>query len=307
MSDNIMPIIRSLVAKKLLENGYSQLKVAKVLGITQPAVNRYVNRNYDEMLSKIETLGISRDWVMRVVNNVVELIMNNKEYEALEYLTNTIIMELGSLRLCDAHRRLVSSLPTTCNVCSVLITGIADSVIRNMERALSIIESHPEIQSIIPRVLMNIVEAKPGALTEDDVVGVPGRIDAHGGRVIIGSKPIYGGSRHLGRLIIRCMRINPRYRSVASIRYDDRVEMALRELGIRYIKVGPHEDPSEDSVINSVVNSLGNDRELDVVVDLGGYALEPITYVFGMDSVDVALKIISIALKITQLSPNPIN
>ncbi len=103
------------------------------------------------------------------------------------------------------------------------------------------------------------------------------------------------------------MRINPRYRSVASIRYDDRVEMALRELGIRYIKVGPHEDPSEDSVINSVVNSLGNDRELDVVVDLGGYALEPITYVFGMDSVDVALKIISIALKITQLSPNPIN
>ncbi len=307
MSDNILPIIRGLVAKKLLEYGYSQLRIAKVLGITQPAVNRYVNRDYEEVLGKIEALGISRDWMMRVVNNVVELIMSNREYEALEYLTNTIIMELGSLRLCDAHRRLIPSLPTTCNVCSVLITGVADSVIRNVERSLSILESHPEIHSVIPRVLMNIVEAKPGALTEDDVVGVPGRIDAHGNRVIIGSKPIYGGSRHLGKLIIRCMRINPRYRSVASIRYDNKVEMALRELGIRYVKVGPHEDPNEDSVINSVVNSLGNDGELDAVVDLGGYALEPITYVFGMDSVDVALKIISIALKITQLSPNLTN
>lgn len=302
-AENVLPIIRSLIAKRLLESGYSQLKVARILGVTQPAVNRYVSRNYEELLSKAESLGIDRGgWVLEVVKNVVELILSDKEYEALEYLTNAVLMELGSLRLCDAHKRLVPpSLPINCNVCSVLITGISDSIIRNVERALLILESHPEIQAVIPRVLMNIVEAKPGAVTEDDVVGVPGRIDAHDGRVIIGSRPTYGGSKHLGRLIIKCMNVNSRYRSVASIKYDSKVEDALRELGIRYAKAGPpHESPpSEDDVINAVVNSLTKDPALEAVIDLGGYALEPVTYVFGLDAVDVALKVVRIASRIT--------
>ncbi len=299
-AENVLPIIRSLIAKRLLESGYSQLRVAKILGVTQPAVNRYVSRDYDELLSKAESLGINRDWVLEVVKNVVELVLSGREYEALEYLTNAVIMELGSLRLCDAHRRLVPSLPTNCNVCSVLITGISDSIIKNVERALSILEAHPEIQVVIPRVLMNIVEAKPGAVTEDDVVGVPGRIDAHDGRVIIGSRPTYGGSKHLGRLIIKCMNVNPRYRSVASIKYDEKVENALRGgLGIHYVKVGPHESPNEDEVISAVANSLIKDPTLEVVIDLGGYALEPVTYVFGLDAMDVALKIVRIASKIT--------
>ncbi len=298
VSENVLPIIRSLIAKKLLEHGYSQLRVAKVLGVTQPAVNRYVGRDYEELLSRADSIGINRDWMLRVVNNVVELILGDREYEALEYLTNAIIMELGSLRLCDAHRRLVPSLPINCSVCSVFITGTSDSVIRNMERALSILETHPEIGVVMPRVLMNIVEARPGAATENDVVGVPGRIDAHDGRVIIGSRPIYGGSKHLSKLIIKCMNANPRYRSVASIKYDDKVERVLKELNIHYTKVGPHEGSNEDEVIDAVANSLIKDPTLEAVIDLGGYALEPITYVFGLDSVDVVLKVIRIASRI---------
>ena len=299
IAENVLPIIRSLVAKRLLESGYSQLRVAKVLGVTQPAVNRYVSKDYDELLSKAESLGINRGWLLRIVDNVVELIISGKEYEALEYLTNSVLMELGSLRLCSAHKRLVPSIPVNCNVCSVLITGISDSIIKNVERALSILETHPEIQVVIPRVLMNIVEAKPGAVTEDEVVGVPGRIDAHDGRVIIGSRPTYGGSKHLGKLIIKCMGANSRYRSVASIKYDDKVERALKELNIHYAKVGPHESSNEDEVINAVTSSLVKDPALEAVIDLGGYALEPVTYIFGLDSIDVVLKVIRIASKIT--------
>jgi len=50
VADNVLPVIRSLVAKKLLESGYSQLRIARVLGITQPAVNRYVNRDINELM-----------------------------------------------------------------------------------------------------------------------------------------------------------------------------------------------------------------------------------------------------------------
>jgi predicted fused transcriptional regulator/phosphomethylpyrimidine kinase/predicted transcriptional regulator len=298
VTENVLPIIRSLVAKRLLENGYSQLRIARILGITQPAVNRYVSRDINEIISKAEDLGLSKDWLDRIVNNIVELILSNKEYEALEYLTNTITMELGSLRLCKAHRRVVPSIPANCNACSILITGIGDSTTRSLRRALTLLEEHPEIETVTPRVLMNIVEAKPGATNEMDAVGVPGRIDAHDGKVIIGSEPIYGGSRHLGKLIIKCMKANPRYRSVASIKYDEKVERTLRELGMKYVKIGPHEKTSEDEVINSVAKALCNDPTLMAVIDLGGYALEPVTYVFGFDAVDTALKIISIASKI---------
>lgn len=75
------------------------------------------------------------------------------------------------------------------------------------------------------------------------------------------------------------MNVNPRYRSVASIKYDSKIENALRELGIRYAKAGPHESYSEDDVINAVANSLNKDPTIEAVIDLGGYALEPVTYV----------------------------
>ncbi|MCG2886784.1 MAG: phosphomethylpyrimidine kinase [Vulcanisaeta sp.] len=295
VAEHVLPIIRSLVAKRLMEKGFSQLRIARVLGITQPAVNRYVSKDTNELVSKAEALGIDKEWLVKIVDNVVNLVINGKEYEALEYLTSTIITELGSLRLCEAHRRAVQYLPVNCNVCSILLTGVTDSVLRNLEKALAILETHPEIQVLMPRVLMNIVEAKPGAITERDVAGLPGRIDVHDGKVLIGSRPIYGGSKHLGKLMIKCIGINPRYRSVMNIKYDETIEQALKKLGMRYVKVGPHEKPSEDEVIDSVANALSADPSLDAVIDLGGYALEPITYVFGFDAIDVVLKVINIA------------
>ncbi|WP_069807467.1 thiamine-phosphate synthase family protein [Vulcanisaeta thermophila] len=295
VTEHVMPIIRSLIAKRLTLVGFSQLRIAKVLGITQPAVNRYINKDEGKLLGKIRELGIDSGWVMGIVDNVVRLVMEGREYEALEYLTNEIALELGSLRLCNAHRRVVPTIPTTCNVCSILLAGISDSVIKNLERALSILESHPEVRYLIPRVLMNIVEAKPNAATEDDVAGVPGRIGVFENRVVIGSRPSYGGSKHLGRLIVRVMAHKPQYRSVASIKYDEEVEEAIKSSGFRYSKVGPHEKPNEDEVVDNVTDAIRREPDLDVVIDLGGYGLEPVTYVFGMDSVDTVMKIIKIA------------
>lgn len=293
--ENVMPIIRSLIAKKLVGQGLSQLRIAKILGITQPAVNRYVNKDEDELMRRINELGLDTGWVETIVDNVVKLVMEGRENDALEYLTNTIALELGSLKLCEAHRRVVPTIPINCTACSILLIGINDSIIRNVERALSMLEAHPEIKYLIPRVLMNIVEAKPNATNEDDVVGVPGRIGVYGDRIIIGSKPTYGSSRHLGRLIIRCMAYKPQFRSVASIRYDEKVENAIKSAGLKYTKVGPHKEANEDEVIEEVSTAIKNEPNLDVVIDLGGYGLEPVSYVFGMDSIDTAMKILRIA------------
>lgn len=41
MSRDILPSIRAVMAKKLLENGFSQGEVAARLGLTQPAISQY--------------------------------------------------------------------------------------------------------------------------------------------------------------------------------------------------------------------------------------------------------------------------
>jgi len=41
MSKEILPAIRALMAKRLLDNGFSQKDVAGRLGLTQPAISQY--------------------------------------------------------------------------------------------------------------------------------------------------------------------------------------------------------------------------------------------------------------------------
>ena len=41
VSQEVLPCLRSLVAKKLLENGFSQKQVADRLGLSQPAISQY--------------------------------------------------------------------------------------------------------------------------------------------------------------------------------------------------------------------------------------------------------------------------
>ena len=41
MAQDVLPTVRSMIAKKLLENGFSQQDIANKLGITQPAISQY--------------------------------------------------------------------------------------------------------------------------------------------------------------------------------------------------------------------------------------------------------------------------
>lgn len=42
MAQEIIPSMRAILAKKLLDNGFSQKQVAERLGLTQPAISQYL-------------------------------------------------------------------------------------------------------------------------------------------------------------------------------------------------------------------------------------------------------------------------
>lgn len=69
---DILPAVRSLVAKELDETGYSQTEIADILGITQPAVSQYLSAARGKKVQKITEDEESYDEVKDLVDMLAE-------------------------------------------------------------------------------------------------------------------------------------------------------------------------------------------------------------------------------------------
>ncbi|MFP3315963.1 MAG: thiamine-phosphate synthase family protein [Caldivirga sp.] len=297
--DEVLPLIKARVAKELSDNGYSQSRIAKVLGVTQPMVNRLMNQ-YDYYIDRARKLGVLA-LVDAVSNAVVRMILDGRFDDASRYLMNTLLMDLASLRLCNAHRLVKQDIPNTCSVCAILTTP-RDAVLMDVEEAVRVLEANPEVSLLVPGVLMNIAEATPRPRDPNDVVAVPGRIDKVGGRVKAWNPPAYGASEHLAMILIKVTNSDPSTRAVASVRWGSDVEEAVKALGWGMVKVGGSSKPSEHEIVSRVSESYMRARP-KVVVDMGGYGIEPITYVFGANAVEVAQDLVTLARELTKVRP----
>jgi predicted transcriptional regulator len=58
---DLLPLIRTLVAKELKAKGFSQAKIAELIGVTQPAVSGYLKLNVDkDPLYSEEVVSLSK-------------------------------------------------------------------------------------------------------------------------------------------------------------------------------------------------------------------------------------------------------
>ncbi|MFP3312913.1 MAG: thiamine-phosphate synthase family protein [Thermocladium sp.] len=288
VSDHVIRIIKSEVAQKLYEAGYTQLGISRVLGVTQPMVNKILSSREETRRKAIEE-GLDLSDIDSIANVVASLVLSNKSQAALEYLINKLMLNLSHLDYCESHRRINPKIPIDCRVCGLLLNP-RDMVIRNLVAAVNEIESSPQFTKLIPRVLMNIAEAVPDPRNEMDIAAVPGRIGIERGMPKAWGLPSYGVSTHLGRILLGVAHARPKIRAVASIKHDSEIENALKLSRLKYSVLSHESAPTEDEIIELVARSasLG---DLDAVIDLGGFGIEPITYIFGMDSLQVIHKL----------------
>jgi predicted transcriptional regulator len=54
-TNEILPAIRSYIAKELMKHGMSEEKIANLLGVAQAAISKYVNEKYSEKVKEIES------------------------------------------------------------------------------------------------------------------------------------------------------------------------------------------------------------------------------------------------------------
>ncbi|MEM0064093.1 MAG: thiamine-phosphate synthase family protein [Metallosphaera sp.] len=289
ITDILLPNVRGLVAKRLRAQGMSQNKIAVLVGVTQPAIKQYLDAREQDFRQKLYEAYLKDEEIEAIISNLVNLVSNGEKEEASLYFTTLGLMFLSELRLCSLHRKINTSIPPDCRICTGLYKEEEE---RELQLALSLLKNR-EVSNLIPEVLSNIAYSKRDAKEIADVLAIPGRIAVIGGLPTPASKPTWGGSRHLATILLEVRKTCSKWRSVMNIKLDYCIEKALKQANLISKVVGPS-DKRDDVSIAKIVAAVMNDCP-DVILHLGGNGLEPNAYVFGENPLQVSSRVVEIA------------
>lgn len=256
--EKLLSDLRIRVAHNLKTSGFSQTEIAHHLHVSQAMVSNYLSYNLEPSKEMDE-----------VASEISRMITQKKdEKDILLYLCETCFKFREGGITCNLHNL------SDCTVCAQLrspdIMDEKQKVIKNVKEALAMLESHPSMVTLMPEVRMNIAMALKNASNPMEVAAVPGRLIPLHGKVCAVSDPEFGASHHLASILLKTGK-----KAVINIKYTEKILSSLKTLSFSYT------DSPEKSA--------------DVLIDKGGFGIEPCAYIFGKDAVDAALKVLKIA------------
>ncbi|ASI99151.1 thiamine-phosphate synthase family protein [Thermococcus celer] len=282
IAEELMPFLRARIAEKLYRSGMKQSEIAAYLGITQAMVSKYLAGKYKtppgEVARKLEEIagdvasfilfgGRREDAVIMAARRVLELFQNG--FLCAFYAEYAGVSE-------DACRSLFSS------------TRDRSEILEVLNSALNELLKEGRFPGLIPEVRSNFAYALPSPRGIGDVAAVPGRITAVKGKAFA-LPPEFGASSFTAGILVELSRIRPEIRSVLNVRYGNDVERALEKAGFKVarIKTG---GLSEEEAVRAIAGVFVEDS-YDAVVDEGGFGVEPLTYLFGRNPLEVVEKL----------------
>ncbi len=284
----IMPRLRILAAHKLSLRGASQHRIAKLLGVSQAAVNRYLSQDPEAIYEELAGRGFVREELDAVVEALVNHLAKGDDEGYLRLLISVFDKWLREGLICEVHRGL-EEVPKGCKVCvEFKALGTGDPVLYDLSKALEMLRASPNVASLVPEVMMNIAECRPGARSLADVAAFPGRIVRVGTTITNVAPPAYGVSRHLASILLKVHREAPEIRAIANIRLDEKIVKILKKLRIRFVEA---EGPIGEDELAHLALRTG----AQAIAYRGGPGLEPVTYILSVDAPSLAQTILRIS------------
>jgi len=115
-SKSVIPAIRALIVKRLVEeHGLTQQEAAKLLGVTQPAVSKYLHQKRG---AAIRLGGIKE--IERATGDIADLISSRKvpAIEVMSKIEAACEYVRKNRFMCDLHKRLEPGMDVnSCHVC----------------------------------------------------------------------------------------------------------------------------------------------------------------------------------------------
>ncbi len=284
----VAPYLRALVAQTLAERGMGQERIARLLGVSQAMVNRYL-RWESKPLERLREAGVDPGEARAVAEALAAKLARDDRTGYMALMTSFLNALLARGSLCRLHQALGA--PSNCSICLNLFQAPRDPLAEEVLEAAKLLASTAGAGELLPRVGSNIVAAAPGASTMAEVVGLTGGIFPHGDAAAIVGAPVYGGSRHTASVLLAAMRAGSKARAAVVAAYKPECIEGAKRLRLKIVYTGPHSSP--DAIPGDVEEAVRSLRgEADAIVSLGGPGLEPVIYFLGHSPIDVVEKML---------------
>lgn len=298
MVETFLPSMRVLVARRLRADGFSQGRIASMLGVTQAAVSQYLSSKAGKAYAALASLSVGEDDADRYAALLAEDAKRSPVY-AVETLGTMWKDLLGRGALCAAHRAMHPAL-AGCDVC-VRQYGApspkGQAALDHVAKAVKLLERSPYLAAAMPEVSVNVAYLGGEGESVQDVIAVPGRIVRVKGYAKAMQPPEFGASEHMARVLLRVRARNPTAKAAVNLRYDKAMGRALKRMRLKVLELGGRYPAGQgDPVLAALTLRLIEEPgRFDAVADAGGVGVEPNVYVFGEDAVKAAELAVRIA------------
>lgn len=161
-------------------------------------------------------------------------------------------------------------------------------VLGQLVAAVNMLRESKTAYFLLPEIRSNPVMACQGAVTIEEIAGIPGRLTEVFGTITAPAYPTWGASKYTALILLSIRKIRPTVRAAMEIRYDPELVKIIEDIGITIVRM----DVEKGASLDEILNNCKRDGVLpDVFYTEGSFAREGAIIVTGENAVNVTEKI----------------
>lgn len=256
LADDVFPKVRAEAARRLVEEGWSQVRIAQAVGISQGMVSKHVAAKPEK----------SNPLVMRLTDDLLAALQADS--------TSGPSLWCSTLTVADAHPD-------------------GEAALADLLEAETLLRAAAPLQ-FMPQIGLNVARALPAAGSPAEVLSYPGRLVDAGGRLVAPAPPAFGASGHLARCLLHLRTRDPGILAICNIKGGAKTVQAAKRLGWHVTEIAANRRGDAEAPFRRAVDAQTDTPQ--VLHDGKAPGIEPCLYVAGASARDVVRRLLELEL-----------